>query len=627
MSQLESERILAGRTEPRRSRREMLLLAVILAVALFVRLYGLTWDHGYLFHPDERMVVFVTADLSLAWPPDWAELLSPASTWNPGFFSYGSLPIYLLRILSSAAARFWPAMESVRSFYVIGRVISALADVGTIYLTYALARRLYGVRTALLGGAFLAFAVLHVQLSHYYAVDTLLACAVMLVLLLSTRLAQSPSFARCLGVGAAIGVAAATKISALALAAPVGLACIGAHFINSRPDDLNDPAPGGGWIGEALRGLIVAGWAAALVFVLLEPYALIDLPTFIEDIQTESMMVRGTLDLPYTRQYAGTIPYLYQITQTIRWSLGPLLGIAGFVGVVYAVVRLIKHLRKGRWQAALAEGIPVLWFLVYFGIIGSFHAKFLRYMLPVTPLLCLCAAALLVKLGTHLRTCWRYTGRILAGVTLAGSVLYVLAFLNIYASTHPWEQATEWMCSEIPEKSVLMIEHWDQPLPIVQGVGEHNCWNDFTVIEFPAYNPDSEAKLTELVESLQSADYVVIASNRLYGSITPLSQRYPMTAQYYHRLFAEELGFELVYFAQVYPQLGPFRLVNDTLSRPGLPVPELLSTEGRLATDLVLGHADESYSVYDHPMPLVFERTSDLSEEVLRALLTAEPPG
>lgn len=627
MSQLDSERILAGRMQPRRSRGELLVLASILFTALGVRLYGLTWDHGYLFHPDERMVLFVTSDLSFPWPPDWAALLSPSSTWNPAFFSYGSLPIYLLRILSSAAAQLWPTMESLRSFYVIGRVVSALADVGTIYIAYVLGRRLYGVRTALFGGALLAFSVLHVQLSHYYAVDTLLTWAVMLVLLLSTRLAQSPSFARYLGVGAAIGVAAAIKISALALAAPVGLACIGAHIIGSLPDDSGDPAPGVAWFSEALRGLIVAGWAAALVFVLLEPYALIDLSTFIGDIQTESMMVRGTRDLPYTRQYAGTIPYLYQIAQTVRWSLGPLLGVAGFIGLVYALGRVVMHMHKGRWKTALAEGIPVLWFLVYFGIVGSFYAKFLRYMLPVTPLLCLWAAALFVRLGTHLRARWRYTGRILAGVTLMGSVLYVLAFINIYASTHPWEQVTEWICSQAPKNSVLMIEHWDQPLPILQGVGEHNCWSDFTVIEFPAYDPDNEAKLTKLVESLQSADYVVIASNRLYGSIVPLSQRYPITAQYYHRLFAEELGFELVYFAQVYPQLGPYRLVNDTLSRPGLPMPELLSAEGRLATDLVLGHADESYSVYDHPMPLVFERTSDLSEEALRALLTAESPG
>ena len=164
----------------------------MLAIALFVRLFGITWDHGYLFHPDERQIAFVTSDLQLPWRSDWAELLSPQSSWNPGFFSYGSLPLYLLRFLASAAAHFWPAMESARSFYVIGRVISALADTGTIVLVYALGRRLYGDRVALLASAFLAFSVLHVQLSHFYAVDTLLTCAAMLVLYLCVRLSRAP---------------------------------------------------------------------------------------------------------------------------------------------------------------------------------------------------------------------------------------------------------------------------------------------------------------------------------------------------------------------------------------------------------------------------------------------------
>ena len=111
----------------------------------------------------------------------------------------------------------------------------------------------------------------------------------------------------------------------------------------------------------------------------------------------------------------------------------------------------------------------------------------------------------------------------------------------------------------------------------------------------------------------------------LYGSITRLSDRYPSTSLYYRHLFAEELGFELVHFAQVYPQLGPFRLVDDTLTAPGLQAPQLLATEGRTAYDLMLGYADESYSVYDHPMPLVFEKVTSLTQEQLAQLLRPLP--
>ena len=600
---------------------ERAAVAALLIVALGVRLFGNTWDHGYLFHPDERQVVFVTADLELSWPPDWDSLFSPASSWNPGFFSYGSFPLYLLRIMANASSVVWPAMSNLRSSYVIGRVISALADVGTIALAYALGRRLYGRWTAFLAATFLTFAVLHVQLSHFYAVDTLLTCAIMLVLVLSVRLVDKPTLGRMLGAGMALGLACSIKISAAALMAPLAVAWIGALALGRRENGAQAERSGGHLGAEAVRGIIAAGWIAAITFVLLEPYALIDLVFFHDAVATESMMVSGSLDLPYTRQYARTVPYIYQIAQTIWWSLGLPLGAVGFSGAVAMIWGLIRAALKRKWSSLFPEVIPVVWFVIYFGIIGAFHAKFLRYMLPLTPLLCLWGARLLDRLVHHGGRAARAAGRGQAVVVVAASALYTLSFLHIYATVHPWEQATEWICEQVPAGSTLLIEHWDQPLPILQGMGEHRCYEDYRILTFPAYDPDTSEKRSALVEALRSADYVVIASNRLYGSVTQLPERYPTTTRYYQRLLAEDLGFELAYFAQVYPSLGPFRLVDDPFTRSGLEVPALLRDEGRKASDLVLGYVDESFTVYDHPLPMIFRRASDLPEGRLEALL------
>jgi len=580
-------------------------------------------DQGYLFHPDERQIVFVSDDLALGWPPDWRQLLSPASSWNPHFFSYGSLPLYLLRILANVAGHMSPRMQSLREYYVIGRVLSALADTGTVLMVYLLGRRLYGHRSAWLGAACVALAVLHVQLAHFYAVDTLLTFAAMFVLYLCLRIAERPTFGRCLGAGATIGVSCAIKVSALPLFLPLAGAWCGALWLDSRNANvLARTRPG--WIAQAMRGLIAAGWAAAMTFLLLEPYALIDLGTFLNDLLTESMMARGTLDLPYTRQYAGTAPYWYPISQMVRWSLGWPLGIVSLAGTGYALWLLIGQARQRRWQELLLGSIPMAWFLVYLGLTGGLHAKFLRYMLPITPLLCLWGASLLVAASEQPRRFWRTLGRALTIVTLGGSGLYAIAYLHIYGSVHPWIQATEWICQNVPVGSTLMIEHWDQPLPILQGVGKHACWNNYRIVEFAAYDADTPQKLAWLINTLPSVDYVVISSNRLYGSIGRMPERYPITSQYYRRLFAEELGFQLVYFSQVYPQLGPVRLVHDTLSPAGLEEPVLLATRGHGQADLRLGLADESYSVYDHPMPLIFERVSDHSVAELARLLSVE---
>ena len=66
-------------------------LILILLVAAVLRFYGLAWDSGYLFHPDERKILLVAWDLRL--PASFHEFLSPDSPLNPKFFAYGSFPI------------------------------------------------------------------------------------------------------------------------------------------------------------------------------------------------------------------------------------------------------------------------------------------------------------------------------------------------------------------------------------------------------------------------------------------------------------------------------------------------------------------------------------------------------
>ncbi len=599
--------------EPRPARRRSvpLLLGAILAVALLARLYGLDWDQGFFFHPDERQILFVTSALDFPWPPDWATLLTPESPWNPGFFAYGSLPIYLLRIVASFAALFWPDMADASSFYILGRVFSALADVGSVALVYYLGRALYDRLVGLLGAALMALAVLHVQLSHFYAVDTLLTFLVMLVLYLAVRASRRPSNGRWLAVGVALGAALATKVSAAPLAVPVAVAGLAAFL-----------GRGAGWgriLGRGLRAAGIVALAALVTFVVCQPYAVIDMTRFLEDVLQESAMARGTLDMPYTRQFIGAPAYLYLLWQTVVWSLGAPLGLMGLGGALAAIGQAARRLLRRRWAQLALPAIPLAWFLAYFGIVGSFHAKFLRYMLPVIPLLCLWGAAGLVALTRARRRALRYAGVGLAGATLLASALYVMAYLHVFTTTHPWLQATEWICQEVPRGRTLLVEHWDNPLPIPQGRQEYACWMHYRYITFGGYYADDTAKLGEILDALQASDYIVLSSNRLYNSIPRLEERYPLTTRYYELLMAEELGFELVYYSQVYPELGGVRLVDETFRDPDLPMPRLLAEQGRRPGDLVLGRADESYSVYDHPMPLVFQKTAQLPREELLA--------
>src|SRR6266567_1294210 len=80
-------------------------------LGLILRLYGLNWDDGNSFHPDERQILFHVTTLSM--PHSFAEFLNPAnSPLNPHFFAYGSFPLYLLAALGNVLVHFFPSLNT-----------------------------------------------------------------------------------------------------------------------------------------------------------------------------------------------------------------------------------------------------------------------------------------------------------------------------------------------------------------------------------------------------------------------------------------------------------------------------------------------------------------------------------
>jgi len=130
---------------------------------------------------------------------------------------------------------------------------------------------------------------------------------------------------------------------------------------------------------------------------------------------------------------------------------------------------------------------------------------------------------------------------------------------------------------------------WDDHIPV--GLDRYAAWDDpatpgaegfFGQVNLELYDEDDAGKLERKLERLERADFVVITSNRVYGSIAQLPSRFPMTLAYYDLLFGGDLGFAHVAHIHSYPRLGPFQ-VND---QP----------------------ADEAWHVYDHPRVDVFAK-------------------
>jgi 4-amino-4-deoxy-L-arabinose transferase-like glycosyltransferase len=573
---------------PLRLQRALLVSILVLGTAL--RLYGLNWDGGHWLHPDERKIYFVT--LGLRWPANLAEALTAESPLNPRFFAYGSLPFYLLRLVVEGLRAVWPAAADPDNLHFVGRPLVALLDMGTIVLTYRLARRLWGApppsgpeRThavpeddlgrpwagPLLVAALVSVAVLHLQQAHFYTADTLLVFLVMLTLNLAADVAQGGGRLLQAALGLAFGLALATKLSA----APLVVALLAACALHSGP-----PAKHGRGRRAAVAPLFrCAGRSlafAALAFFLVQPYALIDWHTFARDTLQESRIAWGALDVPYTRQYAARLPYLYPMWQTTLWGLGLPLGCLAWAGLGACLIRWLRVGQAG-------DTLLLSWAGPYLAITGLLHAQYLRYMLPLVPILCILAVQMVASWP------WRGVRHLGYGLLALGGLVYGLAFVQIYAQPHSWVSASEWIYRHLPAGSALAVEEWDTALPLpLELDGRARRIEEYQVRTLRLYaEPDDATKWAALASDLAESEWLILASRRSYGPLTQLPERYPLTSAYYDKLFAGELGFvQVAEFQRGPPWLNP-RLPPLPGSAPRALWP------------------DESFVVYDHPRVLL----------------------
>ena len=637
-------------------RTTTIALAAILVVALVLRLYGLNWDEGFGWtpHPDERAILFKVIEIEMPSLGDISVLLdAEQSPWNPQWFPYGSFPLYLLKVVDSIQG-YVPGLGS-DDLRVPARAVSGLADVVTILVTYLIGRRLWSRGVGLLAAGLVTFSVIHIQLSHFFAVDTLMALFATATLYFLVRVIRRGQYSDSAFAGLCIGLALATKVSV----APILAAYVVAHFIY-----VTGLVPDGAGRTMALFDRVRVGTIAALIglFVLVgtvlvvQPYAFLDWSRFYADFVEQSEMVRRIRDYPYTRQYIDTTPYFYHLQQLATWGLGLPLGIVAVAGCLHAAVKGMRVWYSAAYlivgivlpaailvlsssmlatlvASAIAVGAIVLtvpirssetrmdtvllsWVVPYFLIVGAFDVKFMRYMIPIVPVLLLFGSRMLVDVWLWARRAPAGARAALLALFLAGlaaTVFFGVAYTGIYAEPHPAVRASEWIQGNVPRGSVILKEHWEEGLPSLY---------DYEIEELPIYEGDQPSKFRRMSELLSEADYMTLYSNRLYGTVSRLPDRYPVSREYYRQLFTGELGYTLEAYFTSYPNLMGVGFVDETFERPGLPVPGALAEERPHPVSLNLGYADESFSVYDHPKVLVFRNVERLdADEIMRRIV------
>jgi len=423
---METNSIPAGCAQHQPQHFRLLLLVCLLALVL--RIWGVSFGLPGIDHGDESEVVnhavrFGSGDL------------------NPHRFQYGSLVQYLLFVIygcyyvvGAIAGRHDSvhqfAVQFVRDpsmFYVLARGLSACFGAATVWITYAIGKRVKGEGTGIVAALLLALCYQHVIHSHYATVDAAVtfffSCAVYRsVILLSDR-----RLSMYLCAGFFTGLAAGTKFNGIIAL----IAFATAHFSQAGSGTLADKLFSREWLlGIAA---VIGGHALAC------PYFYID-------------FIAATSDIRALQSFHATPGFnlWFYIRDIIRDYWGIPAGAVCVVGMTRYVVTRHAGLRV---LALTALGV-----ILFASLHRYVEAK---YILCAFPLCAVLGAALVTDLFS-----WKSIGYRSSLVSL---LLLVLLIMHSAYLVFQWDaergsksitlESKEWIERHIPSGSKILLDN------------------------------------------------------------------------------------------------------------------------------------------------------------------------
>lgn len=622
-------------------------LFTILVFAGLLRLTALNWDANHHLHPDERHITSTLFDTKV--PGSIALYFntekSPLNPYNAGkeSYVYGTVPLFMAKIAGNLT-RPLPFVGNYADYdglAIVGRALAAFFDIATVVLAFLLGRRLFGARAGLLAALLYAFSPLPIQHAHFGVADSFMTFFATAAVYYAVRIVQDGKWSDYAWAGAMVGLAVASKLTAVSLVPVVVLATsirawpsLSQLWRGSVPSVSIHKSQ---TTGRAVRGTLLALGVAFLLFRIGQPYAfnapgmndlaiwqddfecvnhkcgaltnavgqVLDLnPRWVDDQVNQQSLLSGG-NWPPNVQWIGRTPWIYPLQQMIVWGMGPLLGVAGWLGMLYLAWRLLK-------RRELVLLVPLAWVAGYFLYMGGQFTLYLRYFLPLYPTLAVSAAALLLALWG-----WAAKAELPAGIrervklppdllpsavrtaivaVPVFTILWGLAYFHIYSQPTTRNTASSWIYANVPAGATIATEHWDDGLPFnLAGIGEAGKYNNIVLNN---YDLDSQEKVDQLLINIDQADVIAISSDRLVKTIPRAPANYPVTTKFYEKLFAGELGFKLAKQFTSYPEVL------------GVSIPDR--------------GAEEAWNVYDHPPVEVFVKTKDYSHDKAVAILGAD---
>lgn len=435
---------------------EIFIAFGLMLVAAVLRIYGIGWGLPQVYEE--------ATPLYKAWEM-WGWGAGERLDLNPHFFNYPSFSIYLqflgqgllyvgLKILGTVDSaldfRVLYVLDKT-SFYIMGRAITVLFGVLTVWLMYSILRTVTGRAASAAAALFLAVAPFHISKSQVIEVDVPVTCLAMLTLWFAVRLLGDPSRKNYISAGLAMGLSISMKYTAAFLIFPLLAAHILAVRVFPRKPGVNARRKSSRPVWSSF---FMALGLALVAFALTSPFVFLDTTAFLKDFSFERTHMRlGHFGLDATSSWYFYLQSL--ANKMMGWPLF-LLAVAGFI-----YLGVIK--RRG-WALVL-----IAFFVPFLVAVASWAMRADRYVLPMLPVFLLLAGGMLAEIASskklsRIPRTWR------PAVAAAAIVLLLVPLIAAFPDhlsrlkTDTRTRAKEWVETNIPPGSLILEEHYGPDL-------------------------------------------------------------------------------------------------------------------------------------------------------------------
>lgn len=381
-------------------------MLLILIIAGTVRFLGINFGLPHtLCSPDESNVVgialrFGTGDL------------------NPHFFNYPTLWMYVLFsfyifyfLVGKITGAFFSKLDFAKefisnptNFYLISRCFSALLGTLSVIITYMIVKQLFNKRIATVSSLFLSLAYLHVRNSHFGVTDISVTFLILCSLFFIIRSYKNKKLHNYIFAGTVAGLATSTKYIGAMLCIPMFFG----HGLNFYKQGIR----------KLLLDKRILLFLLCVIFVFLlgSPFVLIDFPEFLNDFLFEMREVQ---------EFSGSffdMGWFYHLRFSLFHGLGWSLLFASILGILILLKKDIK-------KAIILYSFP----FIYYFIAGRGHRVFVRYMIPITPFLCIAGAICVVYIAKKLSKFFK-PNKTFFRVPVENSITFALSILIMVPS-------------------------------------------------------------------------------------------------------------------------------------------------------------------------------------------------